>query len=752
MPPRRVGTAISQQRHRSSRGRMCVIVLLAVSVIAPLIFLAGRASRFSSALGRNDFLEWQSTINNLDSLKNLRGIEQIQSLLPEEVLSVFSSKDEDNGQLNLNIVGGKDLSSLLVKEQVLDISRQNYTQRNVSTKDYKATDMQQQQGLRTDESANKGSRGQNPAEGGKLLQIKQAGVSSPESHEIIFQQNDNTTGDDQLNLLTLPSAENISQDHVQMIGMKVDAGANPLVSTNSSTAKNAVTKPQVARQARNVSARQTRKEKKASKAGNAVPRQVRLSTGVQYLPSKQQKNESPDSQVKSMRDLLIKAKAYAAIAQAHHDGKLLRDLRFVIKDCQDALGDATTDTQLPGSVPERVKLMEYIMAKADDQLYDCTEMVEKMKLLLHMEEETSRSLRKESLFLSQLAAKTIPKGLHCLSMRLTVEYYLLASHEHKLPNQGNLEDPTLYHYALFSDNVLAAGVVVNSTVFHAMDPEKHVFHVVTDRLNYGAMNMWFLKNPPGKATIHIENVDSFTWLNSSYSPVLRQLESAAMREYYFKANQPEHLAPGLKFRNPKYLSMLNHLRFYLPHIYPKLDKILFLDDDIVVQKDLTPLWSIDMRGKVNGAVETCGASFHRFDKYLNFSNPLISKQFDPNACGWAYGMNVFDLQQWKKMDITGIYHKWQEKNEDRMLWRLGTLPAGLLTFYNLTFSLEKHWHVLGLGYSALVSSKEIENAAVIHYNGNMKPWLEIGMEKYKHYWRRYVKLDEPFLQQCNVNL
>lgn len=135
-----------------------------------------------------------------------------------------------------------------------------------------------------------------------------------------------------------------------------------------------------------------------------------------------------------------------------------------------------------------------------------------------------------------------------------------------------------------------------------------------------------------------------------------------MKEYYFKAGHPTTLSSGasnLKYRNPKYLSMLNHLRFYLPQVYPKLEKILFLDDDIVVQKDLTGLWAVDLHGKVNGAVETCGESFHRFDKYLNFSNPHIARKFDPNACGWAYGMNMFDLKEWKKRDITGIYHKWQ---------------------------------------------------------------------------------------------
>jgi len=199
------------------------------------------------------------------------------------------------------------------------------------------------------------------------------------------------------------------------------------------------------------------------------------------------------------------------------------------------------------------------------------------------------------------------------------------------------------------------------------DPSSHVFHIVTDRLNYAAMRMWFLENPPGKATVDVQNVEGFTWLNSSYSPVLKQLGSPSMIDYYFKA----HRATGdtnLKFRNPKYLSILNHLRFYLPEIFPKLKKVVFLDDDIVVQKDLTGLWSIDLKGNVNGAVETCRESFHRFDRYLNFSHPLISKNFDSRACGWAYGMNVFDLEEWKRQDITEVYHRWQRlvSNLDEM--------------------------------------------------------------------------------------
>uniref|UniRef100_A0A7I4ACQ5 Hexosyltransferase n=1 Tax=Physcomitrium patens TaxID=3218 RepID=A0A7I4ACQ5_PHYPA len=443
--------------------------------------------------------------------------------------------------------------------------------------------------------------------------------------------------------------------------------------------------------------------------------------------------ENSDALVRLMRDQLITARVYANIAQSQGHYDLVHDLKLRIKEHSGTVGDANLDAQLPSGAEDKMKLMSELLVEAREKHYDNALMVKKLRAMLQSTEDNARILKKQSTFLSQLAAKTVPKGLHCFSMRLAVEY-------HMLPPAKKTFQRTV-------------AVVVNSTIQNAKEPEKHVFHIVTDKLNFGAMMMWFLANPPGAAVIQVQNVDDFKWLNASYSPVLKQLKSTSMKDYYFKADQTNLLAAGtsnLKYRNPKYLSMLNHLRFYLPEVFPKLNKILFLDDDIVVQRDLTPLWHTDLNGNVNGAVETCGASFHRFDKYLNFSNPLISTNFHPNACGWAYGMNVFDLKEWKKLDITGIYHRWQSLNEHRSLWKLGTLPPGLITFYNLTQPLEKSWHVLGLGYNPAVEESEIEAAAVIHWNGNMKPWLEIGMAKYKPYWTKFVNYNHPYLQQCNV--
>ncbi|XP_018439738.2 probable galacturonosyltransferase 4 isoform X1 [Raphanus sativus] len=458
----------------------------------------------------------------------------------------------------------------------------------------------------------------------------------------------------------------------------------------------------------------------------------------------------PDAQVRHLKDQLIRAKVYLSLPAAKANAHFVRELRLRIREVQRVVVDASKDSDLPKNAMERMKAMEQTLAKGKEIQDDCSTVVKKLRAMLHSAEEQLRVHKKQAMFLTQLTAKTIPKGLHCLPLRLTTDYYALNSSEQQFPNQEKLEDNQLYHYALFSDNVLATSVVVNSTITNAKHPSKHVFHIVTDRLNYAAMRMWFLDNPPGKATIQVQNVEEFTWLNSSYSPVLKQLSSRSMIDYYFRAHHANSDS-NLKFRNPKYLSILNHLRFYLPEIFPKLSKVLFLDDDIVVQKDLSGLWSVDLKGNVNGAVETCGESFHRFDRYLNFSNPLISKNFDPRACGWAYGMNVFDLDEWKKQNITEVYHRWQNLNQDRDLWKLGTLPPGLITFWKRTYPLDRKWHVLGLGYNPSVNQRDIERAAVVHYNGNLKPWLEIGIPKYRGLWSKHVDYQHVYLRDCNIN-
>lgn len=464
------------------------------------------------------------------------------------------------------------------------------------------------------------------------------------------------------------------------------------------------------------------------------------------------------------------AKTLVAVAKENNNLQLAWELSTQIRRSQALL--SSTAAQPPvltlAESEAAVRQMALLLQTAQQLHYDGATMIAKLKAKVQALEEAAAAEKEKSTRFGQIAAEELPKGLYCLGVRLTREWYRSSSSSSSVRKVAaaaaaaaarKLTDNSLFHYCVFSDNVLATSAVVNSTVVNTKHPEKVVFHLVTDGVNFAAMRSWFAMNSFRGAAVEVQNVDDFSWLNASYVPVLRQLQDSGTKSFYFSGGDSGGGGGSgdggggkvpVKFRNPKYLSMLNHLRFYLPEVFPALEKVIFLDDDVIVQRDLAALFSVDLGGNVMGAVETCMETFHRFHKYLNFSHPLVRAHFDPDACGWAFGMNVVDLRAWRRRNVTGVYHYWQERNADHTLWKLGSLPPGLLAFYGLVQRLEPEWHVLGLGY-ATVGAAELRRGAVVHWNGNQKPWLKIGNERYKAIWDRYVDFSHPLLQQCHVH-
>ncbi|CAJ2633021.1 unnamed protein product [Trifolium pratense] len=474
---------------------------------------------------------------------------------------------------------------------------------------------------------------------------------------------------------------------------------------------------------------QTHSQRKTDQNIKMKAKQSGLTVNQHRQVSRHQSRRVTNQTVMEIKDQIIRARAYLGFLPPSSNSHLVKELRLGIREMERAVGEATKGSDLSRSALQKMRHMGASLSKASRAFPDCAAMASKLRAMNHNAEEQVRSQQHEVTHLVHLAARTTPKGLHCLSMQLTADYFALRPEDRRLPNENKIHDPKLYHYAVFSDNILACGVVVNSTMSNSKEQEKLVFHIVTNSLNFPAISMWFILNPPGKAAIHIQNIDNFEWL-SKYNTFKKQSSN-----------------------DPRYTSELNYLRFYLPDIFPTLNKILLFDHDVVVQQDLSTLWNINMNGKVIAGVGTCQegeTSFRRMDMLINFSDPYIAERFDVNACTWAFGMNLFDLQQWRRHNLTGVYHKYLQRGSKKPLFNAGSLPLGWLTFYNKIMVLDRRWHILGLGYDSGIDKNKIEQAAVVHYDGIRKPWMDIGLGRYKSYWSNFMKYDHPILRRCNI--
>ena len=214
-------------------------------------------------------------------------------------------------------------------------------------------------------------------------------------------------------------------------------------------------------------------------------------------------------------------------------------------------------------------------------------------------ERSEREMRESKfaeLMNKHFAASAIPKGIHCLSLRLADEYSSNAHARRQLPSPELLpllSNNSYYHFVLSSDNILAASVVVTSAVQSSLKPEKMVFHVITDKKTYAGMHSWFALNPLSPAIVEVKGVHQFDWLTRENVPVLDAVENHyGIRKYYHgnhiagaNLNEitPRIFASKLQARSPKYISVLNHLRIYLPEVtscYVLHSLVLFLPNSV----------------------------------------------------------------------------------------------------------------------------------------------------------------------------
>ncbi|XP_009612076.1 putative galacturonosyltransferase 15 isoform X1 [Nicotiana tabacum] len=442
--------------------------------------------------------------------------------------------------------------------------------------------------------------------------------------------------------------------------------------------------------------------------------------------------------------------------------ELMLALVEATSDGENGKGGIESSTSLPSSFNDLVKDMTSSGQDIKAFAFKTKAMIVKMEKLV----ESAR--QRESIFW-HLASHGVPKGIHCLSLKLAEEYAENAAARSRLPPPqyvSRLTDPSFHHVVLLTDNVLAASVVVSSTIKNSSIPERLVFHIVTDKKTYTAMHAWFAVNSVNLAVLEVRGLHQFDWSHEVNIGIKEMIEiHRLICRHKFDRMKRETLAneyendKDLQYLRPSCASLLNHLRIYIPELFPDLNKIIFLDDDTVVQHDLSSLWELDLNGKVVGAAfdSGCGDGCcpgRKYKDYFNFTSPVISSNLDYDRCGWLYGMNVFDLQAWRKTNITATYHHWLKLslNSGFELWNPGALPPSLIAFEGHVHWIEPSWHIAGLGYRSVMNVTEsiLENVAVVHFSGPAKPWLEIGSPEIRSLWSRHVNFSNEYIRKCGI--
>ncbi|KAG2614638.1 hypothetical protein PVAP13_3NG228652 [Panicum virgatum] len=366
--------------------------------------------------------------------------------------------------------------------------------------------------------------------------------------------------------------------------------------------------------------------------------------GSYCLWSTEHREIMKDAIVKRLKDQLFIARAhYPSIAKIKQHERFTRELKQSIQEHERMLSDTITDADLPPIFAKKLEKMEHTIERAKSCEVGCSNVERKLRQLLDMTEDEAYFHTRQSAILYHLGVQTMPKTHHCLNMRLTLEYFKSRSISTDQLNRQKLESPAFQHYVIFSRNVLAVSTTINSTVLNCQDSGSIVFHLFTDAQNFYAMKHWFERNSYLEATVHVTNIEDHPEL-----PKHAEMQKLLPSEE-FRVTIRNYSEPSLRQMKTDYISVFGHSHFVLPDLLPSLNRVFVLDDDLIVQKDLSSLWNLNMDGKVIGAVQFCGVKLGHLRAYISEHN------FNSDACVWLSGLNVIELEKWRDLRVTSLY-------------------------------------------------------------------------------------------------
>lgn len=180
------------------------------------------------------------------------------------------------------------------------------------------------------------------------------------------------------------------------------------------------------------------------------------------------------------------------------------------------------------------------------------------------------------------------------------------------------------------------------------------------------------------------------------------------------------------------------LRLCLPTLLPNLDKILYLDGDIVVMDNLTALFQTNLSSYYIAAAKDSTRIYH----------PNYQTALGIESTHWYFnaGVTLLNLDQLRKINLPNVTNQFVHQYYKRIIAPdqdvLNYICQGGKTLYihpkyNMNYAVEKDVATLVWGKQAIKEAKK--NPAIIHFIGPVKPWSVLSVHPARKYWWRYLK-------------
>ncbi|CAN1303299.1 Probable galacturonosyltransferase-like 6 [Linum perenne] len=120
---------------------------------------------------------------------------------------------------------------------------------------------------------------------------------------------------------------------------------------------------------------------------------------------------------------------------------------------------------------------------------------------------------------------------------------------------------------------------------------------------------------------------------------------------------------------------LNYARNYLAVLFePCIQRVIYLDFDLVVVDDIAELWTTSLGNRTIGAPEYCHANFSKYFTARFWPEKRYSPTFqERRPCYFNTGVMVIDLVKWRRVGYTKLIEKWMEIQRNDRIYKLGSL-------------------------------------------------------------------------------